>query len=225
MRAGMYAGTDDPADPDPEQDHRPSRWELPGLVLALALTGVVLHRLGGWPHHPAARPDPRDILSFLKGSDLPPLDAIRDWCLAAAWALWLWLGASVLVQGALALLDAVTRGAAWVRALRPVLDRVTAGVARRAVTGATVGLLVVQLARSTTAGVGAAPAPEPIVRIVAAPGDETTTSLAHRSQREGTERRIVEHTIVEGDTLLGVARRYYGTEEEYPRLVAANQGR
>ncbi len=68
MRAGMYAGIDTPADPYPEQDHRPSRWELPGLVLALALTGVVLHRLGGWPHFPAVRPDPRDPLRKLRMS-------------------------------------------------------------------------------------------------------------------------------------------------------------
>ena len=58
----------------------------------------------------------------------PGLDEFRlavPYLILVAWLLWSWLAVSVVLQALVAALELATRGAAWVRALRPLVDMAT----------------------------------------------------------------------------------------------------
>src|SRR3712207_3106895 len=144
---------------DPEEGlrlpgERPAAGERLGLVkllVALGLSGAILHQLASrgaltFPDLPNRLPDPGAIRAFLTSSPGPEiLGSALPWLFLGACLFWLWLAASVVLQAAVATLELLTRGAGWVRALRRLVDRATATVARRLVTGATATVLVTRL--------------------------------------------------------------------------------
>lgn len=210
---------DIPERPEP----RPPSLALPAVLLLLAVSGALLWLVAG-PPRPPSRPDPGGMLAALRGTEISP-DAIASWLFAAGWALWTWVALSVLAQAALAALESLTHGARWVRALRLPLDRLSAPFTRRLFPVVTVGLIVAQLAARPAPRAGAAPAPAPLVVALptaSGPGAPTPVlTLANSPARNAP----LEHIIAEGDTLLKLAARYYGTEDEYGRLLRANEGR
>ena len=195
---------------------------LRALLLLLVASAGLLFLLGGAPHLPA-RPDPRAILDALR-SPHPPLQGAASWCFTFGWTLWLWTAASLLVQALLALLDTATRGAAWVRALRPAITPFLMPLARRAFPVLTAGIIIARLSTTPTPGASAAPAPITLAR--QAPESPATSgtnpgtfALAGAVASEPVAR---EHVVVEGDTLRALAFRYYGTGDEFARLHEAN---
>src|SRR5438132_1242044 len=65
--------------------------------------------------------------------------------------------------------------------------------------------------------------PAPIVAVIShAPDQPPPTSAT--SQRTSASQEI-DYTVQPGDTLWKIAQRFYGTGEEYPRVIAANAGR
>ena len=195
---------------------------LRALLLLLAASAGLLFLLGGAPHLPT-RPDPRAILHALQ-SPHPPLQGAASWCFALGWALWLWTAASLLVQALLALLDTATRGATWVRALRPAVAPFLMPLARRAFPVLTAGIIVARLSTTPTPGASAAPAPITLARQApespgAAGAHPGTFALLGAVDTAPVAR---EHVVAEGDTLRALALRYYGTGDEFARLHEAN---
>jgi len=202
---------------------------LPALIGVLAVAGVALWWLGGPPRVPAARPDIatlRGVPDFLRSS--PHLADFRPalpWALAGGWLLWSWLILSVLLQLGVAALEILTRGATWVRALRPLVDVATATLARRVVTGATASYLLIRVLAATSGGAHAAALPDQGQTLVLAdPTDPHATGAVLTEQGEVTP-GTVDYVIQRGDSLWRIAALFYGDGEQYPRLLSANQGR
>jgi len=202
---------------------------LPALVGVLAVAGVALWWLGGPPRVPATRPDiatVRGLPDFLRSSPhLADLRPALPWALAGGWLLWSWLILSVLLQLGVAALEILTRGATWVRALRPLVDVATATLARRVVTGATASYLLIRVLAATSGGAHAAPLPEQAQTLVLAdPADPHAVGAILTDQR-GLPVGTIDYVIQRGDSLWRIAAHFYGDGEQYPRLLAANQGR
>jgi len=206
-----------------DQQRRPSYLGLAGLLVGLLLGAVVLYATGP-PHLPAQLPDWNVAGATLRGSSLP-LGLLAYILSMTAWAVWLWIVGSLLLRVIVLAIDAMTHGAAWVADLRAVSDRVTLPIVRRAVDGALVAMVVVNVASRTVSGAAAASPPIVTSAHVAAirshatvPGSDTATRNGQRSQDDT-------YTVQAGDTLWAIAQRFYGTGYEFPRLVAANLGR
>jgi hypothetical protein len=89
------------------------------LVLGLALGGAALYALGGPPRWPTELPRWDLLMSVLRGADVP-LEPVAYLLVTAAWALWLWLVASVALRILVLIADGGTHGARWVGSLRAV---------------------------------------------------------------------------------------------------------
>ena len=197
---------------------------LLSLILGLALGGAALYAVSGPPHLPSALPGWETIVVTLRGSYLPP-EVLGYLLTTAAWALWIWIVASMLLRFLVAAAETATRGAAWVSSLRALSDLVTLPFVRRVVDGALVALVVVNVATRGVSLAAAAPlAPVAATAALATPaqvvmGDHILTIEG------GSERRQVEYIIQPGDTLWSISERFYGAGDQYHRLIDANVGR
>jgi LysM repeat protein len=207
------------------EQRRSSYLGLVSLLVGLLLGAVVLEVAAGPPHLPTNLLDWNEVGAILRGSSLP-LDVLAYILSMAAWALWLWIVASLLLRVIVLVTDAILHGAAWVATLRAVSDRVTLPVVRRAVDGALVAVFVVNVASRAVSGAAAASLPAVATPHVAAVRPHATMSGSDAGTRNGhTHRQDASYTVQAGDTLWAIAQRFYGTGYEFPRLVAANVGR
>lgn len=195
---------------------------LMGMIVGLALGALALYAFAGPPHLPSDLPNWEIVALTLQGSSVP-LEAVAYVMTTVAWMVWFWLVASLMLRLAVVGADAVARGAAWAKALRALSDRITLPIVRRLVDGAVVAIIVVNLAaRSASSAAAASLMPNTAVAVVYEPaGPQADTP---QTQQDG-EQRVVEYTVQPGDTLWAIAKRFYGTGHEYPRLVEANAGR
>jgi DNA-binding SARP family transcriptional activator/nucleoid-associated protein YgaU len=207
-----------------EEYRRPSYLGLIGMLVGVLLGAVALYATGGTPHLPTQLPSWRMVGATLHGSSLP-LGVVAYILSTTAWAVWLWIVASLLLRIAVLASDAVTHGAAWVATLRAVSDRVTLPIVRRAVDGALVTVFVVNMASRTVSGAAAASLPAVSTPHVTSLQSHTPLSPSHATARNGQTPRDTTYTVQTGDTLWDIAQRFYGTGYEFPRLVAANVGR
>src|SRR5688572_7482504 len=97
-------------------DRRAGPLGLAWLVLGLTLGGAALYALAGPPRWPKALPGWDVLLSVLRGAEVP-LEPVAYLLVTAAWALWLWLVASVALRILVLVADGATRGARWVGSL------------------------------------------------------------------------------------------------------------
>ena len=208
-------------DDDIQREPRPL--PLVWVVIILTAGGFVLYHFGGLPHLPRRIPSWMEILVTLQGSELP-LDWFAYAFTTAAWILWTWCVTSLLLQVATALIELVTHGATWARGLRATIDRVTLPIARRVVDGAIVTVIVVNLVARAPA-VSAAPLEEPVAALSVAPDHRPDLSGQHPTRPAQKSSSETSYTVKSGDTLWGISQRFYGTGEEYMRLVDANAGR
>lgn len=204
-----------------DEEQQRDRLGLLGLTLGLAATATILYKLAGPPHLPTQLPSWQTVITTLQSSDVP-LEALAYIFTSAAWLLWLWITASLVLHVCLALADRVTQGAQWVRTLHVLVDPLTLPWVRRVVDGALVAAFVVNLATWTTLAAAAAPA-TPVV-VVAGMSTYAPSPLPQEAAPE-VRQGAVEYTVQASDTLWTIAERFYGTGEEFPRLVDANDGR
>lgn len=202
-------------------ERRQHRLALLGLVVGLAIGGTTLLAVAGPPRLPAELPNRVIIASTLNGSYLPP-EVVAYVVTTAAWMIWGWLTLSLALRLVVLGAEVIAYGAAWVRALRLISDRVTLPVVRRLVDGAVVTVLVVNL-MARAAPASAAPL-SPSAAVVALSGGRAPGSSPTQPAQESSGRTI-RYTIQPGDTLWTISERFYGTGFEYGRLVHANAGR
>lgn len=202
-------------------ERRQHRLGLLGLVVGLAIGGTTLLAVAGPPRLPAELPNRVIIASTLNGSYLPP-EAVAYVVTTAAWMIWGWLTLSLALRLIVLGAEVIAYGAAWVRALRLISDRVTLPVVRRLVDGAVVTVLVVNvMARAAPAS--AAPISSTAAVVSLSGGDAPESSPISPAQESSG--RTVRYTVQPGDTLWTISERFYGTGFEYGRLVHANAGR
>ncbi|MCC6177465.1 MAG: LysM peptidoglycan-binding domain-containing protein [Chloroflexi bacterium] len=202
-------------------ERRHHRLGLLGLVVGLAIGGTTLLAVAGPPRLPAELPNRVIIASTLNGSYLPP-EAVAYVVTTAAWMIWGWLTLSLALRLIVLGAEAIAYGAAWVRALRLISDRVTLPVVRRLVDGAVVTVLVVNL-MARAAPASAAPISYSTVMLTRSDGGAPELSPNEPSRE--SSRRTIRYTVQPGDTLWTISERFYGTGFEYGRLVHANSGR
>lgn len=213
-----------------QETNQPARrTDVLWLILAMAGGGWLLAVTAGPPHLPPVWPSWSQVLATLQGSEVP-LVAIAYLSTTAAWLLLGWLALQVVLSLLVALLELVTHGARWVRALQAVSQRITLPFVRRMVSGALLTVMLIHLAGRPSVGVvSAAPPPAatlvvphmaPLYRLTPAllqPAPEPSESEAHLT--------TTTYTVQPGDTLWTISERFYGTGEEFGRIIAANVGR
>ena len=200
------------------EQHQESRLGSLGFVLMLALAFALLSRFAGPPHLPPSLPSASTAVQTLRGSDIP-VEALGYLLTTLGWILWCWIVVTLVVNVVIGLAEKVTRGAAWVRSLRVVSDRLTARFIRRAADGMLATVVVVNLVGRPAMSAVAAPLPSPAAMSVqhqGAPRADLPT-VAPREDQGG-----VHYTVQPGDNLFDIAQRFYGTGYEYKRIVAAN---
>lgn len=219
-----------------ERRRQPSRLGFAGLVLLLFLGGAALYRISGPPHLPASLPSKEVILYTLRGSD-PPMEALAYIFSTAAWALWIWIVGSLVLELLVVTAELISRGAAWAKSLRSVSNWVTLPVVRQVVDGALIAVVVVNLVSRTVPTASAAPLPstritlvEPDSRRAGAPSERHLSHAGYlvpddEEDEEEDEEPETTYTVQRGDTLWTIAERFYGTGYEYKRLMTANVGR
>ena len=194
------------------------------LVIGLICCALILHRFAGPPHVPRHLPTWDTAVSILRGSYLAP-EIVASVLTTTAWIVWLWIGASLTLRLLVGVADTVARGAVWVRRLRAISDRVTLPLVRRAVDAALVAVVIVNVA-ARAPGPAAAASRQPTVTAAAAvapsPGGGPSS---HGTLPQHEPGGTVQYTVQPGDSLWAISERFYGTGDEFPRLVAANAGR
>ncbi len=191
-------------------------WPLLRLIVLLIAAGAALYATAGPPRPPADAPDLQLAWATLRGSSLP-LDALAYVLSTLAWVIWFWLCLSLVARLLVALTDLATQGAAWVSSLRRAIDAFTLPFVRRAVDSALAVAIVVQVvARPAAVGAAGLPQETPVVQSVQSAEAASVARVAPR---------VAMYSVQRGDTLWTIAERFYGTGEEFPRLVDANVGR
>ncbi len=196
---------------------------LLGLIMGLALGAVVLELLAGLPHLPAETPTSASVMDTLRGNDLS-LALIAYVLSTVAWLLWCWITISLFLRLLITCVSAFAHGAAWIGQLQAISDRISPSVVRHLVDGAVVAVFVANVVSQSTAAATARTSPMHVHTSTtqATLGSSLAPLTESPGRRAGTD---TEYVVQPGDTLWGIAERYYGKGEEYPRLVSANAGR
>ncbi|HEU5317136.1 MAG TPA: LysM peptidoglycan-binding domain-containing protein, partial [Chloroflexota bacterium] len=224
-----------------ETCERPPQGRLATVVqVAIMLAaGPAMYRFVGPPRPPVpwhdlwrgllTLLDGHRIWSFLTGPGPTYVDIaqVAPWVFLAFWLLWLYVVVMVVLQASLAVADLATRGAAWVRALQAVVDRVTLPQLRRLAHGAVVATAVMQLT-ARTAGAespGLQPPAASAVALLPDPDRAAAAAAAADAAQPTQTERVAKYTVAPGDNLWEIAERFYGSGWDHTRIVDANEGR
>ncbi len=206
---------------------------LAALVCAGVSLGFLFWWLNGPPQVPASLPDWDQISRTLTGSDVPYEDVIYI-ATALGWLALGYLGLTVALRVVLGAADRLTDGSAWARAALSLSDLVTLPAIRRIVEGALAGVIFLAiwlrtsaaLEAGTSAGAMAATssvAQAALTQDVAA--EPACPPLTEAIAEPPPPDCFVSYTVVEGDNLWDISRRFYGDGMQYVVVFRVNEGR
>jgi len=184
-------------------------------VLLIGLVGIpiVLASFVGWPlpHHvPSSGEAAHALGTSIPDSFWPRLFAILAWLAWAYFVFW----------AVISLVDQV-RGRRTGRRSHLVGSSAMAALVAAA-------LILGQLrgAHAAAGAVSGGPpiTPPPIVQLLSQTTLDSSSSMATSTAQSTSHPATVIHTVVPGDTLWGLAFRYYGSGEQWPTIFRANVG-
>ena len=184
-------------------------------VLLIGLVGIpiVLASVVGWPlpHHvPSSGEAAHALGTSIPDSFWPRLFAILAWLAWAYFVFW----------AVMSLVDQV-RGRRTGHRSRLVGSSAMAALIT--------AVLVLGQLRGAHAAAGAGrsgppAAPPPMVQLISQTTSDSSSSMATSTAQSISQPATVIHTVVPGDTLWGLAVRYYGDGEQWPIIFRANVG-
>ena len=208
-----------------QQSDSPSRsgLELAAIVLLLAGWGFGLYYFAGPPVARLPTWPGWDTLDVLIRSRWTTVDGVVQVTVLALWVVWAllvaWLVASLLVELVLVAAEhGPTKGAAWARRAHAVVGRISFPLVHKTIV---LAFAINVAVRPPSVGVAEA---QPVTQVWAAQVEHTAGRTAMMAQ-SSAEAVPVRHTVQVGDTLWAIAQRYYGTGEEFDRIIQANDGR
>lgn len=198
---------------------------LVAMILIAAALGVVLWVISGPPSAAWYLPDFATVRETLAGSEINDRDLVAA-ATAVAWLLLAYLAIVVSLRAAAVAAERATRGARWARVALQITNLTTIPAVRRIVDGGVAGTLVVASWMPATARIAVAAEPAAIVAlpppaVVAEAGGPAPWYAAEQAERW----QAVSYTVVRGDDLWGIAKRFYDDGSRYVDLFEANRDR
>ncbi|MDI6857198.1 MAG: LysM peptidoglycan-binding domain-containing protein [Dehalococcoidia bacterium] len=145
-----------------------------------------------------------------------------------------YLGLTVALRALLGAADRLTDGATWARVALAVSDLVTLPVVRRTVDGALAGVVFLAVWFRTSAALEAGASSGAVAAVSVAPQAALTQGVAamapcppaaQATAEPPPPNCVVSYTVVEGDNLWDISRRFYGDGTQYVVIFRANEGR
>src|SRR5216683_3504160 len=208
-----------------QQSDSPSRsgLELTAIVLLLVGWGLGLYYFAGLPVAKLPTWPGWDTLDVLIRSRWTTVDGVVQVTVLALWVVWAllvaWLVASLLVELVLVAGEhGPAKGTAWARRVHAVVGRISFPLVHKTIV---LAFAINVAVRPPSVGVAEA---QPVTQVWAAQVEHTAGRTAMMAQ-SSAEAVPVRHTVQVGDTLWAIAQRYYGTGEEFDRIIQANDGR
>ena len=212
-----------------------SLFELTALISGGAALAVVLWWLNGPPQLPSASPDWERIGRILTGSYLPYED-VTYVATGLGWLALGYLALTLALRVASQMLTRLTDGAAWTRVALRLSDIVTLPVVRRIMDGALAGTIVLAVWFRGDSAPEARASPDMVsaVAVAAQPRPTLVHGAAGQEPCEPVNEDVgdplssdcfVSYTVVAGDNLWDISRRFYGDGTQYMVIFRANEGR
>ena len=197
--------------------------ELAGVVLLLAIWAGALYRFAGAPDlaRLPAWPGWEDLVTLARSRTVP-LDGVMQVTILVQWVICGGLAAWLLLSVTLELLLGVAelgpaKGASWLRGARALVRHASFPFVHQLVATIFALQLVV---RPPSMAFAQALGPTTAHIVPASAGSATDGQVANLADAD-----VVWHTVQRGETLWGIAERYYGAGEEFERIIDANVGR
>jgi DNA-binding SARP family transcriptional activator len=192
------------------------------LVIGGAALGYLLREIDGGPR----TPDWPHIREVLAGSEIADADVIAGTA-TFAWLVLGYLAITVGVRLLLLLADRISRGAGWAQTGLQLSNLITIPAVRRVVDGGMAGTLLVLSWLPHSTRIGAAAAPVAVVALAPPPlaaweaGPQWSPELAPQEESP----QFIEYTVVRGDDLWDIARRFYGDGSRFVEIFETNRDR
>ena len=204
------------------RDPRAGRRLVALLLIGIGL-GAALWRVAGPPSVPETF-DVASVWRTLTESGLSDSQVI----IAGTWIAWVLLGYLALTTALRAVLIAAERltgGARWARTALRFSNLITLPAVRRIVDGGVAGTFLMSSFLAAPSHALAATDPGMIARDQVVAESRTNAQQVQTDDPQQRAPASVEYTVVRGDSLWGIAGRFYGDGSRYIEIFQANRDR